>query len=245
MFLTLLQQQAAAGSVTVTPGVGSLTLTGFAPTVSAEQNVSVIPGIGALVLTGFAPTVSVGTSVTVTPGTGSLALTGYAPTVTVPVSVTVTPGTGALVLQGYPPTVSTGAVQEEVVFDGHDGRPRIDWEAPSRRARRERELIRQAVRTAMQEASGELPKADPGKPVTVARAPDPLSKDRRLQIAQTLIGRGEVQSPDAGVDKLARTIARIEKSVQRQIQIDLESARQLAIEQEIEDEDEMILLLAA
>jgi hypothetical protein len=61
MFLTLLQQQAAAGSVTVTPGVGSLTLTGFAPTVtagSAPVSVTVTPGTGALVLQGYPPTVS-------------------------------------------------------------------------------------------------------------------------------------------------------------------------------------------
>lgn len=90
MFLTLLQQQAAAGSVTVTPGAGSLTLTGFAPTVTAEQNATLTPGSGALVLTGLAATVSATSN------------------------ISVTPDTGALVLQGYTPTVSTGAVQEEV-----------------------------------------------------------------------------------------------------------------------------------
>ena len=61
MFLTLLQQQAAAGSVTVTPGVGSLTLTGFAPTVTAGStpvSVTVTPGCGALVIQGYPPTVS-------------------------------------------------------------------------------------------------------------------------------------------------------------------------------------------
>jgi len=61
MFLTLLQQQAAAGSVTVTPSTGSLTLTGFAPTVtagSAPVSVTVTPGCGALVITGYPPTVS-------------------------------------------------------------------------------------------------------------------------------------------------------------------------------------------
>jgi len=60
-FLTLLQPQAAAGSVTVTPGVASLVLTGYAPTVtagSAPVSVTVTPGCGALVITGYPPTVS-------------------------------------------------------------------------------------------------------------------------------------------------------------------------------------------
>lgn len=90
MFLTLLQQQAATGSVTVTPGVGSLTLTGLLTTVTAEQNATLTPGAGALVLTGLAATVSATSNISVTPETGALVLTGYAP------------------------TVSTGAVQEEI-----------------------------------------------------------------------------------------------------------------------------------
>ena len=55
----------AAGSggvdVTVTPGAGSLTPTGFAPTASATDgtaSVTATPGTGALVITGYAPTVS-------------------------------------------------------------------------------------------------------------------------------------------------------------------------------------------
>lgn len=60
-FLTLLQPQAAAGSVTVSPGVASLVLAGYAPTVtagSAPVSVTVTPGCGALVITGYPPTVS-------------------------------------------------------------------------------------------------------------------------------------------------------------------------------------------
>lgn len=102
---------AAAGGgtdVTVTPGAGSLTLTGFAPTVTATSNATVTPGAGSLTLTGLAPTVSATQSQTVTPGTGALVITGYAPTVTVPTSVTVEPGTGGLTITGYAPTVDNG-----------------------------------------------------------------------------------------------------------------------------------------
>jgi hypothetical protein len=90
-----------SGAVTVTPGLGALDLTGFAPT--AQTPVTVTPGVGALDLTGFAPTVQTPTQVT--PGTGALDLTGFAPTVQTP--VTVTPGVGTLDLTGFAPTVQT------------------------------------------------------------------------------------------------------------------------------------------
>jgi hypothetical protein len=59
--LGLLLAAGSGTSVTVTPGVGSLILTGFAPTVTAGSepvSVTVTPGTGALVITGYAPTVS-------------------------------------------------------------------------------------------------------------------------------------------------------------------------------------------
>jgi hypothetical protein len=102
---------AAAGGgtdATASPGAGSLTLQGFAPTVSAEQNVTVSPGIDTLVLTGFAPTVSATQSQTASPGTGALVIQGYAPSVTVPTSVSVTPGTGGLIIRGFEPAVDNG-----------------------------------------------------------------------------------------------------------------------------------------
>jgi hypothetical protein len=48
--------------VTVTPGLGALTLTGFAPTIAIALSAPVRPGTGALTLTGFAPTVVASTS---------------------------------------------------------------------------------------------------------------------------------------------------------------------------------------
>jgi hypothetical protein len=73
-----------SSGVSVTPGTGSLVLTGFAPTVSAGA--SVTPSAGSLALTGFAPTVAAAASVT--PGVGTLTITGFAPTVTAGANVT-------------------------------------------------------------------------------------------------------------------------------------------------------------
>lgn len=85
----------------VIPGLGQLTVTGFAPTVLTPRQAQ--PGVGALVLTGFAPTIIA--PATVQPGAGQIVLTGFAPTVTV--SVTAAPGVGALTLTGLAPTVRT------------------------------------------------------------------------------------------------------------------------------------------
>lgn len=106
--LSALPEAGGGTSVTVTPGAGSLTLTGYAPTVTATQSATASPGAGSLTLTGFAPTISTTQGANVTPGTGALVITGYAPTVTVPTSVTVTPGTGSLTITGYAPTVDNG-----------------------------------------------------------------------------------------------------------------------------------------
>ena len=97
---------AAAGDVTATPGAGSLTLTGQAPSVSASASVS--PGVASLTITGYAPTVVAGSDATAAPGTGSLTLTGLAPTVAA--SSTAAPGVGGLTLAGNAPTVTASAV---------------------------------------------------------------------------------------------------------------------------------------
>lgn len=75
------QPEADVTNASVEPGVGALTITGYAPTVTAEQFATVEPGVGALVVTGFAPTITATASPTVEPGVGALTITGYAPTV--------------------------------------------------------------------------------------------------------------------------------------------------------------------
>lgn len=91
---------------TASPGVGALTLTGLAPTVTASDNQSVTAGVGALTLAGLAPTVSVSDNQTATAGLGALTLTGLAPTVSVSDNQTVSAGLGALTLSGLAPTIS-------------------------------------------------------------------------------------------------------------------------------------------
>lgn len=98
--------QIQSGASIVTPGVGDLTLTGFAPTISVSNNQAVLPGLGALTVTGFAPVVLSGDQKVVQPGVGALVATGFAPTVNATANITLTPGTGQVVLTGYAPTVT-------------------------------------------------------------------------------------------------------------------------------------------
>jgi len=93
---------AVASGTTVTPGTGSLVLTGYAPTVVI--NTPLTPSTASLTLTGYAPSVVANTIVT--PSTGSLTLTGYAPTVVV--NTIITPSTGTLTLTGYAPVLDLG-----------------------------------------------------------------------------------------------------------------------------------------
>lgn len=94
----------------ITPGVGELTLTGYAPTVSVSDNKNVLAGVGALDFTGFAPTWSTapaGGPGVANPGTGELTLAGFAPTVSVTTNLLVRPDVGSLTLTGFEPTVAT------------------------------------------------------------------------------------------------------------------------------------------
>lgn len=83
-----------------TPGVASLTLTGFAPAVALPINI--VPGKASLVLTGFAPAVALPLSVS--PGKRSLVLTTFAPAIATPMLVR--PGVRALILTGFAPSLA-------------------------------------------------------------------------------------------------------------------------------------------
>lgn len=83
--------QTAAGGVTdtpVSPGAGSIAITGYAPTV--DQSHSANPGVGSIQITGYAPTVAQSAHQSILPGVGSIAITGYAPTVTQQFTLTMT-----------------------------------------------------------------------------------------------------------------------------------------------------------
>jgi len=88
---------------TVTPTTLALTISTFAPTVTATNNVRVTPTTQALTLATFAPTVLAPR--VVTPPTTALVIATFAPSVTV--GVRVTPPTLALITTGLAPTVST------------------------------------------------------------------------------------------------------------------------------------------
>jgi len=101
---------AAGGTDTpVNPGVGSIAITGYAPSIAQTANQAVAPDVGNIIITGYAPTISQPQAVN--PGVGSLTITGYAPTVTQNVDVPVNPGVGTIAITGYAPTVAQSANQ--------------------------------------------------------------------------------------------------------------------------------------
>jgi hypothetical protein len=93
----------------VAPGVGAITVTGYAPTVSQPH--AVAPGVGAITVTGFTPTVARTANQFITPGVGSVTVAGYAPTVARTAHQSVTPGLGSVTVAGYAPTVARTAGQ--------------------------------------------------------------------------------------------------------------------------------------
>ena len=94
----------AASGIAITPGAGTLTLAGFAPSANRTAHQSVTPGSGAVVLTGAAPSVSVTSASVLTPGSGALTLTGSAPSVALTAHKWLTPDSGAVVLAGSAPS---------------------------------------------------------------------------------------------------------------------------------------------
>lgn len=97
----------AGAGTTVTPGVESLEVTGFAPTVLASNPITLTPSTESVSITGLAPTIV--TPVSVTPGTESVTIQGLAPTVLASENITLTPTTEAITVQGFAPTVQAGA----------------------------------------------------------------------------------------------------------------------------------------
>ena len=96
----------ASANVEVEVPLGTLTLTGYAPTVVASDHQTVAVPLATLTLTGYAPTVTVSDNITVAVPLGTLTLTGYAPTVAVTQNVNVAVPAATLTLTGYAPTVA-------------------------------------------------------------------------------------------------------------------------------------------
>jgi hypothetical protein len=67
----------------VAPSVGSIALTGYAPSVARSVKQSAAPGVGSVTITGYAPAVSrtTGGPQAASPGAGQIVITGYTPEV--------------------------------------------------------------------------------------------------------------------------------------------------------------------
>ena len=102
----ILIKPGAAGSVTVTPGVASLTTATFAPTVTASDHKLVTPTTASLTTTTFAPTLTVTAHQTLTPATAGLTTSAFAPTVTATDHKLLTPGVASLSTSAFAPTVT-------------------------------------------------------------------------------------------------------------------------------------------
>lgn len=99
----------AGGSGTsLTPGAGSLALTGYAPGIDRTANQTLAPTAGNLTFSGYAPGITQGASQTIAPAGAALSLAGYAPTLVQTAHQSVTPGAGHVLLTGYAPGVSQG-----------------------------------------------------------------------------------------------------------------------------------------
>ena len=93
----------SATGTAINPDVGSLALTGYAPTLAQPQ--AIAPGVGSIAITGYAPAVTqAATGTAINPDAGSIALTGYAPTIAQPQAIA--PNVGSIALTGYAPTVA-------------------------------------------------------------------------------------------------------------------------------------------
>ena len=96
---------AVAAPANITPGAGSLALTGAAP--ARVAGTITTPSAGSASLAGYAPALLLGTIITA--GAGSLALTGQVPGVAGGGNVNITPAAGSLSLSGGPPTVAVSS----------------------------------------------------------------------------------------------------------------------------------------
>jgi hypothetical protein len=95
----------------VNAGVGALSLTGFAPTVSVAAATGPSPGTGVLTATGFAPSIAVSNHQTVNAGVGALTATGFAPVAAVSNNIAVAPALGVVTATGFAPSASASNAQ--------------------------------------------------------------------------------------------------------------------------------------
>lgn len=109
---------AGGGGTTVSVPASSISVTGFAPTVSASADISLSIPAGSVAVSGLAPTVSVSANVDVDVPQGSLSVTGFAPSVNVSDAVEISVGAGSLTVNGLAPTVTVSDFVEVSVPTG-------------------------------------------------------------------------------------------------------------------------------
>jgi len=100
-----------ATDTAINPGVASVTLTGYAPSIARTAHQTVAPGAGSVVITGYAPVVTQSNNQAVAPAVKSIAITGYAPSITQSAAGSISPTTGVITVTGYAPTVTRTAHQ--------------------------------------------------------------------------------------------------------------------------------------
>lgn len=137
-FDTEIVNTSTASNTAVDPGVGSLSITGYAPVVQqiapgvsssyvvrGSQSVNawnyvlstavqITPGSGSITFTGYSPSVAQSANQSILPAAGSLTITGYAPTLTQTANQSVLPSVGSLAITGYAPTLAQSANQAVV-----------------------------------------------------------------------------------------------------------------------------------
>jgi hypothetical protein len=108
----------AGGGVSVAVPAASVTITGYAPTVTGAASISVDVPAGEISVTGYAPTVTSTDNIEVAIPADSLTVTGYAPTVTSSDSQDVSPGADSISVTGYAPTIAITDAQAIVIPAG-------------------------------------------------------------------------------------------------------------------------------
>lgn len=104
LWAVTLKEASGSGNLSISSGLGALTVTGLAPTLRIPERITA--GLGELTITGLAPTASVGsTAVQITTGLGALTITGHVPTQTLTLP---SPAAASLVLTGHAPTMALG-----------------------------------------------------------------------------------------------------------------------------------------
>lgn len=247
-------QRQESANTAITPSVGSLILTGIAPTIAVSANQSITPASGVLLLTGQAPTISTGATQTITPGSGALLLTGQSPTLAQTANVIFTPLPGALLLTGQAPsfliegssviTANTGAILlagqipavtvsgEQFGRSGLGGddipyrrNPNRGWDREEYQRRRKKEAqLEETIKGAYQELMG-------------ADVPETVQAQVQKIVKPTAVKT--TKGPELVIDWEA--IARSYERTNALIKLQQEEAELRAIA----DDDEEVMLLAA